>query len=261
MHDIINQLPDTMSLVISPSERPASLIRRVRHDLVRRDVSVVRSETLSPGLQAVTFGGASLAGFTSLSFDDHVKFIFTDAAGQEHRRDYTPRHFDAVHQELTLVFALHAGGAASGWAERAQVGDAAVIGGPRGSMIVPDQLDWYLLVGDATALPAIARRLDELPARAQTVVLLHSEHPQDAQALPQRDGLRLQWLPGAAELLAAARAVPLPAGEGFAWCAGEAATMAQLRDVLLTDRALPRSHVKVSAYWKPGATDFHEDLT
>lgn len=246
---------------LSPDDRQPSLIRRVRHELVRRDVRVVRSERLSPGLQAVTFGGAALAGFTSLSFDDHVKFIFTDAAGQEQRRDYTPRHFDAARHELTLVFALHDGGAASDWAQRAQVGDAAVIGGPRGSMVIPDHLDWYLLIGDATALPAIARRLDELPATARTVVLLQTGDAQDQHLLPARAGLTQQWCPDATSLIGAARRVALPEGRGFGWCAGEAGTMAQLRDVLIAEHGLARTHVKVSAYWKPGASDFHEDLT
>lgn len=246
---------------LSPEAGAASLIRRVRHELVRREVRVLRTTALSPALQAVTFGGPSLAGFTSLSFDDHVKLFFTDAAGHEHRRDYTPLRYDPARLELTLVFALHAGGAASDWAQSAQVGDTAVIGGPRGSMIIPDDLDWYLLAGDATALPAIARRLEELPARAQTVVLLQTPHEQDTQALPQRDGLTLRWLPDAGDLVAAARELMLPPGEGFAWCAGEASTMARLREVLLTDLGQPRSHVKVSAYWKPGAADFHEDLS
>lgn len=34
----------------------------------------------------------------------------------------------------------------------------------RGSMVVPDMFDSYLPIGDETALPAIARRLEELPA-------------------------------------------------------------------------------------------------
>lgn len=248
-------MPSTASI-----ERPPGLLRRVRHELLRRDVHVRHVQSLGPGLQAITFCGPALASFVSLSFDDHVKFIFTDATGQEQRRDYTPRHVDASRNELTLVFALHEGGAASDWALRARVGDAAVIGGPRGSIIIPDDLPWYLLAGDATALPAIARRLEELPAGTPTVVLLHTPHPQDLHALPERPGLQLRWLPSGEALCDAVRTVDLPAGDGFVWCAGEAACMARLRDILLNGRGQPRSHVKVSAYWKPGASDFHEDL-
>jgi NADPH-dependent ferric siderophore reductase len=248
-------MPSTAS-----TERPPGLLRRVRHELQRRDVRVRHVQPQGPGLQAVTFGGPALASFVSLSFDDHVKFIFTDAAGQEQRRDYTPRHVDPARNELTLVFALHEGGAASAWAQRARVGDAAVIGGPRGSIIIPDDLPWYLLAGDATALPAIARRLEELPAGTPTTVLLHTPQEQDLHALPERPGLQLRWLPSDQALCDALRTVDLPAGDGFVWCAGEAACMARLRDILLNERGLPRSHVKVSAYWKPGASDFHEDL-
>lgn len=259
MDDIINQFTYSMSHPV-PTEHPPGPTRRVRHELLRRDVRVRHVRPLGPGLLAVTFGGPALASFVSHSFDDHVKFIFTEADGQEHRRDYTPRHFDTVRQELTLVFALHEGGAASAWAQRARAGDAAVIGGPRGSIVIADDLPWYLLAGDATALPAIARRLDELPAGTPTTVLLHTPHEQDQQALPQRPGLNLRWLPSGEALCDAMRTVDLPAGDGFVWCAGEAACMARLRDILLNERGRPRSHVKVSAYWKPGASDFHQDL-
>jgi len=245
----------------SVTDHPPSLIRRVRHELVRREVTVSRSETLCPGLQSITFAGASLRGFTSLSFDDHVKFMFTDSRGQEQRRDYTPRHFDPARLELTLVFALHDGGAASDWARHARPGDTAVIGGPRGSMIIPDHLDWYFLAGDATAWPAIARRLEELPAAAKTVVLLQTRHPEMARALPQRPGLQLQCVDQTQDLIEATRRVALPPGRGFAWCAGEASAMVPLRDVLLADHGLARTHLKASAYWKAGVTDFHDDLS
>jgi NADPH-dependent ferric siderophore reductase len=78
------------------------------------------------------------------------------------RRDFTPRHYDQAARELTVEFALHATGAA--WARQAAPGQVAVIAGPRGSMIIPMDYAWHVLAGDATALPAIRRRLEELPA-------------------------------------------------------------------------------------------------
>ena len=53
---------------------PVRRVVRVRHELVRRDVQVARVEAISPHFLAVTFSGAALDGFTSLSFDDHLKF-------------------------------------------------------------------------------------------------------------------------------------------------------------------------------------------
>ena len=61
------------------SDHPASRVQRVRHELRRRDLTVLRVDTPTPGFRRITFTGAELAGFTSASFDDHVK-LFLDAA-------------------------------------------------------------------------------------------------------------------------------------------------------------------------------------
>ena len=69
-------------------------------------------------------------------------------------RDYTPL-YDAGRHELAYDFFIHDGGIASSWALAAKTGDKLVIGGPRGSMIVPLDYAWHLFAGDATAAPAI----------------------------------------------------------------------------------------------------------
>lgn len=243
---------------LSPERR----VQRVRHELLRREVHVSRIQPVSPGLLAITFVGATLASFTSLSFDDHVKFIISDATGQQHMRDFTPCAFLPGSGELTLEFALHPHGAACAcaWARQARVGDAAVIAGPKGSMIIPMDYDWHLLAGDASALPAIRRRLQELPAHARALVFVEQPAAEDPSPLPSRAAVQTQWLPDANAFVQALRQAPLSDGEGFAWCAGEASVMARVRDVLLNERQLPREATRISAYWKAGAADFHETL-
>lgn len=235
----------------------ANRVRRVRHALRRRELEVARVEPLGPGFVAVTFAGEALADFVSDSFDDHVKFI-PDAAG-EVRRDYTPRRFDRERRELTIEFALHGHGATSEWARGAAAGQRVVVGGPRGSFIVPTDYDWHLLAGDATALPAISRRLEELPAGTEAIVLVHAA-PADRRAFRTAARLRLQWVEGDGALLAAVRALDLPAGEGYAWAAGEASAMAALRRVLVEEKKHPRTGMRVAAYWKRGASSHHENL-
>ena len=61
------------------SPEPVSRVVRVRHELVRRRLTVRHTRRLSPHLLAVTAGGPELAGFTSLSFDDHVKLFIPGA--------------------------------------------------------------------------------------------------------------------------------------------------------------------------------------
>ena len=245
---------------MSPSVSPVRRVQRVRHELRRRELEVVRVERLSPGFVSVTFADDSLADFVSDSFDDHVKFMFTEASGEIVRRDFTPRAFDHAARTLTIEFALHDGGGASDWARQAEVGQRAMVGGPRGSMIVPSDYAWHLLAGDATALPAIHRRLDELPAGTRAIVIVQLDDAADRREFASAATLELSWVETADDLVAALAALPLPAGEGFVWCAGEAATMARLRDTLLLEKRHPREALRVAAYWKHGASEFHENL-
>jgi NADPH-dependent ferric siderophore reductase len=230
---------------------------RVRREIRVRDVSVARIETLGSGFLSITFKGDALADFASDSFDDHVKFIFFNADGQAVRRDYTPRQFAPGRRELTLEFALHGEGAAVNWARSATLGQAAQIAGPRGSMIIPMDYDWELLAGDATALPAIHRRLDELPPQARATVIVHVADAADQRAFASRARVDVRWVNRAEDLLAALRRVELPPGDGFVWFAGEASCTAEVRRVIVEEKGWPRQATKISAYWKSGASDFH----
>jgi len=70
----------------------------------------------------------------------------------------------------------------------------------------------------------------------------------------------VNWVDHTDALIAAIRALPLPAGEGYAWCAGEAAAMATLRRVLVDEKGHDRHAIRAAAYWKRGATAHHENL-
>lgn len=234
-------------------------VQRVRYELRRRDVEVVRRHDPSPGFTSLTFGGESLADFESGSFDDHVKFMFDPGGPEPVRRDYTPRHFDRAARELTIEFALHGHGPAAVWARDAAIGQTARIGGPRGSMIIPTDYDWHLLAGDASALPAIRRRLEELPPDIRTIVLLQVPE-EDCLLCASRAAIELHRVDDGAAMTALIRALALPAGEGFVWAAGEASQMADLRGVLLRERGLPKENLRVAAYWKQGAAAHHENL-
>ncbi len=244
----------------SPAPVSARRIERVRFELRRRDLRVARVERVGSGFARIVFTGDALADFQSLSFDDHVKFIFADAQGETLMRDYTPRRFDAQRRELAIEFALHGHGPAAEWARQAAPGQAATIGGPRGSMIIPMDYDWHLLAGDACALPAIARRLEELPAGTPVRVLVQIDDAADERRLATAAAAQVQWVRTEEEWLAALRAMPLPRGEGFVWCAGEAAAMRAARDMLIAKHRHPREAMRVAAYWKRGAADFHERL-
>lgn len=235
-------------------------VQRVRHELRSRPVQVSHIEPLGECFVSVTFSGEALADFHSASFDDHVKFIFENPAGEQVRRDYTPRSFVAHKRELTIEFALHGAGQACDWARQARLGQPAVIAGPRGSMIVPLDYDWHLLVGDASALPAISRRLEELPPGSRALVLAEMADPLGRRRFASPAQVEVTWVDDAEQLVAAVEALKLPAGEGFAWAAGEALAMKRIRTALVVEKDHPKERMRVVAYWRHGASGFHEEL-
>lgn len=233
-------------------------VQRVRHELKRRELQVARVETLSPQMRRVVFQGEALADFVSASYDDHVKIFFPSGEGTV-ARDYTPRRYDRAARELVVDFALHGEGPAADWARQASSGQPLTVAGPRGSFVVPLDFDWYVLVGDETALPAVARRLEELPAGSRAIVRLQVAAG-DRQALFSAATVDLQWLGDEAALLDAVRALQLPAGHGYAWCAAEAGVVAAVRRILVDEKGHDRRAIRAAAYWKRGAIAHHENL-
>lgn len=248
---------------LSSTTHAVRRVERVRHEIHRRELRVARVESPCADFVRIVFTGDTLDTFTSLGFDDHVKIFFpnpADPAGEPVARDYTPRHCNAAQRELTIDFALHGDGAAAMWAQDAKACQTLVIAGPRGSMIVPMDYDWNVFIGDETAAPAIGRRLAELPAGARAIVLIQLADTAILELARSKADIALQRFDNVNDLLAAATALPLPAGEGYVWAAGEAAAMAHLRTVMLEAKQHPREAMRIAAYWKRGAQAFHEEL-
>src|ERR1700735_3881400 len=259
--------------------------RRVRHELKMRLTQVREVTHLTPKMARVVVGGEQLAGFVSAAHDDHVKLFFPqpghdkpvlptptpngpvypEGAVRPAARDYTPRRYDPAANTLTIDFVPHGEGPAATWAAQARPGQFLGVGGPRGSFIVPDDFDWYLLAGDETAVPAIGRRLQELPAGTRVIAVVEVADAGEEQKLDTRANLEMHWLhrtgAEAGNHLLLQRALTefvLPPGEGYAWVAAEASAAKALRRYLVDQRGLPKDRVKAAAYWKQGAVAVHE---
>ncbi len=257
-------------------------VTRVRRPVKLRLGRVVRVAPITPELIRVTLRGDELRDFESASFDDHVK-VFFPAPGADKpvlpslgpdgpvrdpgaapavMRDFTPRRFDASQGELDLEFCLHEAGPATTWAAQAAAGQYLGIGGPRGSMIIPNGFDWHVLIGDDTALPAMARRLEELPRGVRAIVVAEVAGSHAEIDFKTRADLDVIWCHRGSNrenLIAALAGLPaFPSGEGYAWAAAEAGVVRQLREHLVNDRGLPKARVRAAAYWKRGAPATHE---
>ncbi|OWT54269.1 siderophore-interacting protein [Candidimonas nitroreducens] len=246
---------------------------------------VRRVARVTPHMLRITLGGDELAGFVSASFDDHVKLFFPHEAGavpvlpvlgergpefpagqpKPQTRDYTPRRYDADARELDIDFVLHGEGTAASWAARAQVGDYLGVAGPRGSFVIPQEFDWHLLIGDETALPAIARRVAELPAGKRVLAVVETASPNARLAFDTRADLHMHWVHGGAPaadgigpLERVVRRLVLPEGEGYVWAAGESLAIRAVREYLVRERGLHKSRIRAASYWRRDGGPGHE---
>lgn len=244
-------------------------IERIRQEPKRRLLSVLEVEDLTPRMRRITLTGPDLRDFQSVGADDHVKILLPDPAnpGTLAMRDYTPRAFDAAAERLTIDFALHDAGLATAWAREAKPGDRLAVAGPRGSALVSDDFDHYLLIGDETALPAIGRRLEGLRAQVPVTTIIVVEDEAEVQAIATRARWTPIWLyrqgragDDAERLLAALEAWQAPAGDGFAFVAAEAAVARRLKDYLIVVRHHPKAWLKAAGYWVRGKAGAAEKL-
>jgi len=242
-------------------------ITRHRHELRRRRLTVAQATHITPDMIRLVFDGEDLADFVSLGFDDHVKIFVPGTGAEPERRDYTPRAFDAAARRLTLDFAVHDAGPATRWAIGARPGDTLDIGGLRGSMVVSPTFDWWLLAGDETALPAMGRCLEELPAKTRVITAGVVTGPAEEQVFRTAASHQALWVhrpltrgDDPAPLLGALRGLTLPPGDGFVWIAAEAGVARAARDHFLAERGHPKGWLKAAGYWVKGVADANEKL-
>lgn len=175
---------------------------------------------LSPSFRRFTFTGDDLDSYGNPGFDQRVKVVFPtetvgidamptgddwytqwremDEADRPPFRTYTTRAVRNEAREVDIDMVAHdVLGPASGWIDRAAVGDEVLIFSPTVAhtgvsfgidFVPPAKTENLLLAGDETAAPAIAVILEQLPPEATGTVVLELPHDDDASYLPAHPG-------------------------------------------------------------------------
>jgi NADPH-dependent ferric siderophore reductase len=280
-----------------------------------------RVERISPSFVRIEFAGTGLAEFGTdgPAYDQRLKLIFPPTSGtlpelgadtwyadllalpEDARgwiRTYTLRELRG--DGVVIDFVLHPGahGPGSDWAATAVPGDEVLIVGPKrgeaggGVEWAPGKASRLLLVGDETAVPAVASILRSLPADAVGTAILEVPVAADVQRLRAPAGIEVTWLPRAgapvgsraietvADLLGfdppraetpdfdevdpdlwetpsfSSSGEPVEPGapdDGrYAWIAGESTMVTVLRRHLVGELAMPRRQVAFMGYWRQG---------
>jgi len=227
---------------------------------------VARTQWLTPALVRVVLTGDELRELPALTFTDHyVKIHFgppVEAGQRPVTRTYTIRWFDRETNELAIDFVVHGTqGLAGPWAAAARPGDSIAFNGPGGAWAPDLTADVHLLVGDESAVPAIAAALEALPSDATAEVFVEVAGPGFQPELQSAPGTVVNWVhrgrePYGEPLARAVRSAPLPAGKMAAFVHGNAGMVKDLRRFLFLERGVDRGAVSISGYWR---TDYTED--
>ncbi len=255
---------------------------------------VLATKQVSPHFVRVTVGGPELSSFTPLGFDQWFR-LFLPAPGQTelrlptvtsklwyaqwlamtkatkpvvrnysvraHRPAATAQFGDTP--EIDIDFVCHGtgdhAGPASTWAQAVSTGDDLAVF-DEGLIYHPDPAArQVLLVGDESALPAIAGILESSPADLRGEVFVEVPHADDAQEFRTPEGVRVHWLvrtdpherPGRLAL-EAVRSADLAATPEYAFVAGESELATSVRRHLVGDRGMPKPEVAFTGFWRFG---------
>ncbi|HEX6355896.1 siderophore-interacting protein [Actinophytocola sp.] len=239
---------------------------------------VDRVEQLTPHMTRLVLGGPGLADFGAGEYTDHYVKLHFPVDGVEYprpfdlqrireelpreqwprMRTYTVRRWDPEVRELTIDVVIHGDeGVAGPWASRVRPGEDVYFAGPGGAYAPSTDAAWHLLVGDESALPAIAASLERLPAGARAHVFVEVSDPDEEQKLETAGDATITWLHrGDARvgdlLVKAVTELEFPPGAVHAFVHGEAGFVKELRRLLFKERGVPRDQVSISGYWRLG---------
>jgi NADPH-dependent ferric siderophore reductase len=185
-----------------------------------------------------------------------VELHLQEPSGRRVKRRYTIRYARPVGGEIDLDVVLHGPGPGAHWGEHARPGDTVSFQGPRGKLELRPA-PHHLLVGDESALPALASISEALPdgERASAYVEVTDETDEVPFAAAS-----LTWLhrgsrpPGTAELFGPALGRLAVEPGTRAYLLGETRTMVALR-ALLEARGVAHDSIFVKGYWNVGRPD------
>lgn len=242
---------------------------------------LVSREFLSPQLVRIVLGGAGLADYQpSEATDAYVNCFFLpegapyevpfdDAQVRElpssvrpRPRRMTVRAWDAARGELTMDIAIHGDvGYAGRFAASAPIGARLQMRGPAGDYRPDPEADWCLVVGDESALPAMAATVQAVRPGVPVLCIAVVQDEAGRIELTSPGDLQVHWLYRAdlddtAEALSELVArLPLPQGRASLFLHGEAGETRAVLWSLARRRDLSGDQLSCSPYWCRGMDD------
>ena len=249
---------------------------------VPKFLEVLKSVSLSPNMQRITFTGEDLRHFPVGYEGGHIKLLFPgpgqsiaefrqfmiDDRKKSAMRTYTVRAFRQDSFQLDVDFVVHGdAGLAGPWAANAKQGDVLAFRGPGVPKLIAPDANYFLIAADMTAIPAAASGLETLPGTAKGDAYFEIFTNEDIQPVNAPAGINIHWCvpeiddrPGDVLIRAMESHDQLPSKTSV-FVAGEFQMVAHLRDRVRNFWKIEKGYHYVSSYWKQGLVeDDHRTL-
>jgi NADPH-dependent ferric siderophore reductase len=161
---------------------------------------------------------------------------------------------------------LHGNTPAPTWARQAKPGDIIEVKGPRGGTVLRSDVDWHLLTGDETCIPAIAHILETAPADTKAFVFIEIGDRSHETTFETRSDAAICWVhrkgapAGPSDLMhGVIQDFLLPPGKGHAYIIGETSNVRRQRHTLIA-QGLTRDQISSEGYWRPGRIGGHDHV-
>lgn len=216
-------------------------------------------ETVTPGFIRVRVTTPPSAWTTTGRGDE---FVHVEVGAETIDTDgHSARHYTVsrvLSDGFEMEIAIHGDGPGANWAQTVRPGETVAVSEPKAYYRPPAATHRRVLLGDATALPAIARILAEASEDERFTVLIELASMDDARALPSRADVEIEWRLGGNGVVPsimeheAREIVPalLAAGEEpYVWVACESKESRRVRQYLRGEAGVPLKLLRIVGYW------------
>lgn len=179
--------------------------------------------------------------------------LHADPGSAAEGRNYSVRHHDGGRIDIDVV--LHSRGPGTAWACVTAASDRVGLDHARSWFRPEPATDWLLLVTDLSGLPATARIIEELPRGTPAVAVVEVADRDDLGYLPAHPDVTVITSVGTgngsapSRLAQLVRELPMPAGRGYCWFAGEAAQSRAVRKHF-RGKGWSVDQLDVTGYWR-----------
>ena len=251
-----------------------------------RYIYVQKSEQLSPHLQRIYFSSDDFSDFPIAQNGAHIKLFFPERIDQKPilpmrnelgkviwpegkkpvTRTYTIRDFLEKEQLLVVDFVRHADfGIAADWAMHSQNGDVLGLAGPGGPDRFNLQANYWILIGDLSALPMITSSLAQLPENAEGEVWIEIENSIDQIKIKHPKFMQIHWIikdqNTETKIVNALNLLDWQSMTVSVSLAGENTRVVSLRKLFRQQFKIPKTYLYAVPYWKQGENEesYHQE--